>query len=119
MRAGRLKHIIHLQKNIEVGDERSGQKLQQWQTVYTAWAGIEPLRGKELYAAQQDNSEITLRIVMRWYYQVAADLDHTWSIVKPADPALLQPECRYEILHDPINPNMANRELHLMCKVVT
>lgn len=118
MRSARLTNIVQLQQNVEAPDPRTGQKKKQWETKYTVWVGIEPLRGKELYAAQQHNSEIALRIVMRWNHAIAAELDHTWSVFVPENSSLQQPECRYQILHNPINPNMSNRELHLMCKVL-
>lgn len=119
MRSARLSHIVHLQVSADVTDPRSGQKLKQWQTQYVVWAGIEPLRGRELYAAQQHNSEITLRIVMRWQAEIAAQITHAWEVVLPADAWNAQPALRYQILHDPINPDMSNREIHLMCKVMS
>lgn len=113
MRAARLSHQVTLQKNENVTDPRSGQKQQQWVDVATVWAGIEPLRGRELIAAQQVNSEVTTRIVMRW----AADLliDHSMMVLFVD---LQGAEHRYDILHDPINPNMVNREIQLLCKEV-
>ncbi len=119
MRSGRLKHGVFLQENVEVPDPRSGQKMQDWQTQHVVSAGIEPLRGRELYAAQQYNSEVTIRIVMRWQPDIAAALDHSWSVLLPANGLTKQPAVRYQILHDPINPDMRNRELHLMCKVMS
>ncbi|MEZ5537637.1 MAG: phage head closure protein [Thiolinea sp.] len=119
MRSGRLKHGVFLQENVEIPDPRSGQKVKEWETRHIVFAGIEPLRGRELYAAQQFNSEVTVRIVMRWHPDIAAVLDHSWSVLLSANSLTKQAAVRYQILHDPINPDMRNRELHLMCKVVS
>ena len=114
MRAARLKHIVSIQKPLNTTDPRSGQKLRDsavdWEEVKPVFAGVEPLRGRELIAGQQQNSEVTTRIVMRWEAELEAALDHTCSV--------LFNNVRYQILHDPINPDMRNKELQLMCKVV-
>ena len=91
-------------------DPRSGQKIETWALVEEVWASVEPLRGRELYTAQQENSKVTTKIVIRYQTHLAT-ICHTHSIVLGA--------MRYEILHDPINPNMDNRELHFLCKVVS
>lgn len=110
MRSGRINKLIRIEKPDTQTDLRSGQKVEGWVLVEEVWAAIEPLRGQALYTAQQENSHITTSIIIRYQLHLA-EIDHTHS--------LLFGSTRYEILHDPINPNMSNRELHFMCKVMS
>lgn len=114
LRAGRIDKIVAVMRNESVTDERSGQKQQTWVEVAKLWAAIEPLRGNELYTAQQFNSEVTTRIVMRQSHKFTPD--HTMQIHYTDRRGVLH---RYEVLHDPIDPNTSGVEWQLMCKVVT
>jgi len=44
-----------------MGEEEPG-----WTNVTTRWASIEPISGREYFAAQQVNAEVTHRIRMRY-----------------------------------------------------
>lgn len=111
MRSGRINKIISIQAPASEIDARTGQKVPTWSELAVIWAGIEPLRGNDLYAAQQHNSEITTKIVIRWTQALEDSINHTFTVVFR--------RTRYQLLSDPINPNSSNRELHLMCKVVS
>ena len=110
MRSGRLDNMIVLHAWDFVIDSRSGQKEEGWVEIQPAWASVEPLRGQELYTAQQQNSLITTRIVLRWDEELFNQLCHTSSATYRG--------IRYQLMHDPINTNMDNREIQLLCKVV-
>ena len=67
MRAGRLRHRVTIERNTNSTPNDNGQVKPNWQTVYTRWAAIRPLRGKEYEEAHQmkaiETHEITLRYV--------------------------------------------------------
>lgn len=105
MRAGRLRHRIALQSATEARDSH-GQPVKTWTTQALIWAGVEPLRGKEMETAHQVAAEATVRIVMRYRSDITAD----WRIVFDSH--------TYEIVAPPLNPDMRNIELHLMCREV-
>ncbi|RKN86746.1 phage head closure protein [Paenibacillus ginsengarvi] len=67
------------------------------------WAGIEPLQGRELYAAMRENAEVTTRIPIRW----RTGVDRTMFV--------RYKEMEFEILYI-IHPKFDKKELHLMCK---
>lgn len=72
-------------------------------TVATVWAAIEPLRGREFFAAQAVNAEVTTRIRIRY----RKGIDRT-MVVK-------HQEHEFEIMYI-IDPEFAHQELQLMCR---
>ena len=64
--AGKLNKRVQIQELTNTRDAHGGQS-QSWSTVATRWAAIEPLRGRELYEAQQVHERVTVRIIMRPY----------------------------------------------------
>lgn len=64
MRAGQLRHRVTIQELAEVPNTY-GEIPQLWQNAEECWASIEPLAGRELFAAQQVRPEVTHRITMR------------------------------------------------------
>jgi SPP1 family predicted phage head-tail adaptor len=86
-----------------------GQPIDNPITVATIWAGIEPLSGREFFAAKAVNAEVTTRIPIRW----RPGIDRT-MIVQYKEKG--QPKfAEFEILYT-INPEFRNEELQLMCK---
>jgi SPP1 family predicted phage head-tail adaptor len=67
MRNGPLRHRISLQRLTEgsPNQDAGGVPDDSWVTLFSAWAEILPLRGRELIAAQQVNSEVTGTIRLR------------------------------------------------------
>lgn len=49
-----------------------GQQTTTWADVYTLWAAITPLAGRELVAAQAVNSETTHEIMLRYRTGIVA-----------------------------------------------
>ncbi|QYR20804.1 phage head closure protein [Paenibacillus sp. sptzw28] len=76
-----------------------------WTDVATVWAAIEPLRGREYFAAMQENADVTTRIRIRWRHGI----DRTMIAVDDASGTV------FEIGHI-IHPEFAKQELQLMCK---
>ena len=64
MRAGKLRHEVTIQKPIVT--VALGEPNTSWETFDTAWASIEPLRGREYWEAAKINSEITAKVTLRW-----------------------------------------------------
>ncbi len=64
--AGKLRHRLAVQTAGESRDQW-GEVTEAWATDNTRWASIEPLKGRELFTAQQVNADITTRIVLRHY----------------------------------------------------
>jgi SPP1 family predicted phage head-tail adaptor len=69
------------------------------------WAAVEPLSGRELLAAQQAQSEVTLRVRMRFRSDVTAAMQ------------LLHGNKTYEVA-SVIDLKGRRRELELMCKEI-
>ena len=65
MRAGRLRHLVVIQEPTETNDSQ-GQAIKAWGTFATVHAAVEPLNGREYFAAAQINAETTTKIVIRW-----------------------------------------------------
>ena len=102
MQAGKLKQRVTIEQ--PVAGTRSGLGTPTtWASVATVWASVEPLQGREYLAAQQAQSEVTTRVRLRYLAGITAAMriNHGGTI--------------YNIVSPPINPNLRNQELILMC----
>lgn len=105
MRAGQLREVARLLNpgttendfNTDTGYEVTCQHLR---------VGVRPLNGKELRAAQQDGSEVTAEISVRYRSDITGASRLEVSGVT------------YEVMYA-INVRNRNRDLRLQCKVVT
>lgn len=102
--AGKLKHRVTLQRLANASPDKtsSGEPDDAWADVATVYASIEPLNGRELFAAQEHHAETTTRIRMRWRSGVDAKMRATHG------------GTTYNIL-SVIDPEKGGTELHLMC----
>lgn len=66
MAAGQLRHRVKVQDKSNARDA-SGGIVEEWRTLVTRWADIEPLKGRELFSAQEVDGRITHRVTMRHY----------------------------------------------------
>lgn len=64
-RAGRFRRRLTIESRVETEND-FGEVEWTWTTHATVWAGIEPLRGREFFAAEQLQSEVQGRIRMRY-----------------------------------------------------
>lgn len=64
MRSGHRRHSIVLEQPKEA--VVNGANVTTWRKVAETRASIEPLTGRELFAAQQVHSEVNTRINIRW-----------------------------------------------------
>jgi SPP1 family predicted phage head-tail adaptor len=72
MRAGELRNLITIQKPARAQDS-SGSTAETWNTLCTVWASIRPLKGREYYAANQAQMEVTHEITIRYMRNVSAE----------------------------------------------
>jgi SPP1 family predicted phage head-tail adaptor len=102
MKAGSLRNRVTIQENATLKDNTGSQKP-VWVDVFSTHAAIKPLSGRELIASQAENSEISVRIVIRYRTGVTASM------------RVVHGETIYAIVSPPINTDMRNTELQIMC----
>lgn len=68
MQISRLRHRVSLQRLLpgSPAQDAGGVPDEQWTTLFTCWADVAPLRGRELVAAQQVASEVTGTVRIRY-----------------------------------------------------
>ncbi len=65
MKAGQLDQRVIVER-LQSGEDDFGQPYSEWATIATVWAAVEPLTGREYFAAGAAQSETTTRIRMRY-----------------------------------------------------
>ena len=105
MRGGELRHFIVLEKPINVPDGYGGY-IQTFTSQYKCFAGIDPPKGREYFAAGEKQAEITTRIRIRYYSSVAPD----WRVK-------MGTSAPYRIfdINSIVNPDERNIEQIMMC----
>ena len=100
--AGPMRERVKLQRPA-TGIDARGQASDEWVDVITVWGRVEPIRGREYFAASQVQAAADVRITIRY----RTDIDATWRAVHRDVPhALVSP---------PIDPNARKETLELMC----
>lgn len=102
MRAGTIGQRVLLER-LEQGQNEYGEPFSTWAPLFTAWAAVEPLVGREFIAAQAALSEVSTRVTMRYRPGVTS-----------AD--RVTHEGRVYNVVSVIDYRSANRELVLMCR---
>ncbi|MFO1212802.1 MAG: phage head closure protein [Paenacidovorax caeni] len=102
MQAGRLDQRVTVEQFTTTTDSW-GQPVEKWAPMFTCWAAVEPLTGREFIAAQAAQSEVTARIRMRFRpWMTAQDrVIHNGTIYS---------------IESVIDQRSQGRELVLMCK---
>ena len=77
-RAGKLRHSIIIESPVETKDGM-GQPVKSWGEYAKVRASVKPLRGREFFAAQQYNSEVTTKILMRFLNGVTTKMRITFN----------------------------------------
>lgn len=70
---GELRHRITFQIPV-VQDDGYGGEEKIWQDVFTVWASIKPVSGREYYEAMAIQNEITHRIKVRYRSDITTDM---------------------------------------------
>lgn len=65
MRAGKLRHRIQIE-TLTTGRDIYGEPVETWTLFALVWASREDLAGREFFAAQQVNAEVTTRFGIRF-----------------------------------------------------
>ena len=107
MRAGKLRHRVIVQRRVEATDPQGGIE-ESWTTLAYRWASVEPLRGTELFTAQQIEPKTTHRVRLRWDSE---------PLLSTKD----RLEFRGRVLNigSMLNVDERRREFELMCEEVT
>ena len=105
MRAGKLRQRLTIQQPTETRGP-SGAALEAWREFARVWGAVEPLRGREFFAAQEIHSEVTTRIRIRYLAGITANM------------RILLDNRIFLILHPPIDQEMGHREMQLMCREI-
>lgn len=102
MRAGQLRHRVTIQEPVEA---RNGynEAITTWAPVATVWASVEPLSGREFFAAEHVQSEITHRVRLRWRPGIAPTMRVLFG-------------GRHLMIEAVINYRELGTEMHLMCR---
>ena len=73
MNPGNLRNRIIIQRQITTQDS-FGEQQEEWNEVDTVWASINPIAGREFFAAETVNSEITHKIRIRYRNDIKPDM---------------------------------------------
>ena len=65
MQIGRLDQRVTIERITSTTDAWGGT-VEVWAPLATVWAGVEPLQGREYFAADAAQSEVTAKIRMRY-----------------------------------------------------
>lgn len=104
MQAGRLRHTVTILQRSATRSP-TGDEVVTWPTFATRRASVEPLTGKEYFAARQEIAEVNYRVRLRYDSTVAGVLP-SWRISYDG---------RTFDIQSLINYRERNRELILMC----
>ena len=102
MNAGRLDQRVTIERVTYTQDPMGGM-TEEWAPLVTLWAAVEPLNGREFFAASTTLSETTTRVRIRYRagLTVADRINHGGTLYN---------------IQASINPRSGDRELVLMCK---
>lgn len=102
MDAGRLKKRVTIQRPRNDTDA-AGDTASEWIDVACVWAAVEPLSGREWFAAQQHQSSVTHRVTIRYRRGIEA----SWRVLL---------DCRALYIDGPpIDERERHEWLTLMC----
>lgn len=97
---GKLRHRVTFQRLTKTRGLSGGEK-NEWVGVCTVWARVSPLSGKALFAAQQNHSEVTGTIDLRYRKDINAELRAMY-------------EGKIYHIHAVIDSELRHKELKLM-----
>ena len=103
MKSGRLRHRIAVQKpGIEKDDYGSATQA-PWEDIFTSWAEIKPMTGRERWANEHTINNATHSIRIRYRNNVTPEM------------RVLHGSKVYQITGIPIDPDERRKELILTC----
>lgn len=99
---GELRHIITIQK-LNNSQNEYGEVLEVWEDILNVRAGIYPISGKEFFAAETVNSQITHKVKIRYIKGLTPNMRINFNN-------------RIFSIESIINFQERNIELQLLCK---
>jgi SPP1 family predicted phage head-tail adaptor len=66
MRAGKLRHLVTVQEELEDQSSMTGAVTKYWATIATVYASVDPMLGRELQRAMAERAELTYAIRLRY-----------------------------------------------------
>lgn len=97
MNISKLRHRVTIQNKVTLPDGYGGV-TSTWQDVATVWASVEPLNGRELYAAQQVKAELSHRVRIRYMSGIKPEMRIAFDNRTFEIEAIIDPEERHESL---------------------
>lgn len=101
MRAGELRHQITIQHKTVTRGGMGGEVI-TWSDVGTVWAAVEPISGREYFAAKTENAEVSHRIRIRHRNGITSGMRVSWG-------------ARVFDIQAVLDIQERGREIHLMC----
>lgn len=114
MRAGNLRRRARLERRQDSRDG-FGAVHSSWAEFARVWAGVEPIGGREYFQAQSVQSEVSVRIRVRWRGDVAGMGEP--SLIRVAVEERDGETRTYEV-ESVIDVGGRGREIELMCRSV-
>ncbi len=104
MRAGDLNKRLVISQAVAGSPavDEFGAPNMTWEELDTVWAAIEPLSGREFFAQQQVQSEITVRIRIRYRNDVLSGMKAEYG-------------SKTYVIQNVIDKEEQHQELQLMC----
>ena len=100
--AGWLRHRITIQDK-SVARNAYGEEVITWTEVATVWAAVWPIRGREYMEAQQQQADVTHRVMIRYRTDVVPTMRITWG-------------SRTFMIESVIEVRSARRDMELICR---
>ncbi|BCJ86455.1 phage head closure protein [Effusibacillus dendaii] len=104
MKIGLLRNRVTIQKLTQTDDGMGGY-TEGWGVVATVYASVHPLKGRELFDAQQVREHMTHRVTIRYRVDVTPDMRVLFG-------------AKVFNIRSVINVESKNRELQLLCEEV-
>lgn len=73
MKIGDLRHRVTVQEAVKTPDGHKGFTV-SWRDLFTAWASVKPLSGREYFTAHQMAAEITHRVKIRYRQEITVKM---------------------------------------------
>jgi SPP1 family predicted phage head-tail adaptor len=99
---GKLRHRVTIESSTVTRDEYGGEVI-TWAEVFTTWAAVEPLSGREFLDGRRQESEINTRIRLRYRSGLVPGMRVTWGAHVYDIESVIERESR-------------RREIWLMCQ---
>lgn len=100
--AGSLRHPVQIQRPVDVTDGFGAAGQQNWETIATVWAAIEPASAREFVTAQQMAAEVNTLIRIRYFPGITPKMRVLYGT-------------RWFDIQGIIDVDERHRHLHLVC----